>query len=441
MASSVMTREKFLQEVWHPYPSFKQDPKGTLNGQVAGRVLTLQPNSLTISTSQGRIEINFKDPQIYFIDENSVWNPVPDLEYHDLIKPNDIVATQLENPSSSGPLIGKALALLVPTLTTKTEPVSPSREIGVLWNKYIQLVREYFGQAGFLEADTPYLVECPGMEPFLEGFQTEFQMGQQQKKLYLPTSPELHLKKLLASDWGDLFEIKKCFRNGELGAEHEPEFWMLEWYRSYSDLKQIQIDVMGLIEYLGAHWSQPMDIHQVNVKTVAEHFEEQLGVELTPQTPLEDLKAWAHQFDIKVSEEDSWDDLFFWLFLEKIETQFKDHHINIVTNYPPSQAALAKLNKDGWAERFEIYWGSTELANAFEELNDPLEQERRFQGDILKKKEMGRQPVPIDQEFLKALKYGMPPAAGIALGLDRLFMKLIGHDSLKGLRPFPFKPT
>ncbi|MGE3974399.1 MAG: EF-P lysine aminoacylase EpmA [Bdellovibrionales bacterium] len=341
------------------------------------------------------------------------------------------------------------LELLAPNIAEKIPPFYEhefSPEWALLWQEFRRNIRQFFSEQGFLEARTPTLVLSPGTEPFLVPFETHWREGKKTQKFYLPTSPELHLKKLLVRGFSKIFEMKDCFRNGETGPRHQPEFLMLEWYRSYHRLESIQLDVKNLIQFLlrtfadrEAHFVMDQNVDVVT-KTMAQLFKEKLKFTLTPKTTLEELKSLAREEKIHFTEQDTWNDVFFRLFLERVEGELGLDQPLIVTHYPPSQAAYARHTEDGWADRFELYWKGLEIANAFHELNDPTEQKRRFESDLAEQRRQGREPVRLDQEFLEGLKFGMPPSAGIALGVERLFMALFDVQDISHTRAFPFLP-
>ncbi|MGZ5279762.1 MAG: amino acid--tRNA ligase-related protein, partial [Pseudobdellovibrionaceae bacterium] len=316
--------------------------------------------------------------------------------------------------------------LLAPALK---EPrlLSSNAEIQRRWFDFLFQVRSFFAGKGFQEAQTPSLVRCPGTEPFLD----VFSVG----SFYLPTSPEIHLKKMLAGGYEKIFEIRPCFRKGEISERHQPEFWMLEWYRSFVDLEQIIQDSLHLIQYLGG------EVSGFQRKTMAQLFQEKLNFELTPKTSIQDLKILAEQIGLgdAVRDFQIWDDVFYLIFIEKIEPFLDSEHPLIVEKYPPSQAALARLTPDGWGERFELYWKGFEIANAFHELNDPEIQRSRTAQDLALKKALEKEVPPLDEEFFDALLSGLPPSGGIALGLERLFMCLNKVTDIKTLRVFPYR--
>lgn len=297
------------------------------------------------------------------------------------------------------------------------------------WTQFHQQVRDFFIKQDFLEILTPSLVACPGSEPTLDVFQI------QDSNLYLPTSPEWHLKKALVKGYEQIFEIKNSFRKNESSQKHRPEFLMLEWYRSYEVLERIQTDVISLIQNLAAQ-NQRKGPVAIEKWTVQELFQKYLEFRLSPETTEEELRSLAlkHQIDLRSAA--SIDDVFFLLFIEKIENQFDEEKLIFVSDYPPYQAALAQISEQGWGQRFEAYWKGFELCNAFYELNDPQIQRLRFAEDQEKKISLSKKPVGTDEEFFHALEQGMPPSSGIALGLERLFMALYDLKDFKNLRVF-----
>ena len=298
------------------------------------------------------------------------------------------------------------------------------------WAEFQAQVESVLNQLGLLKVNTPSLVVNPGMEVELNSFKTNWTLGSRNESLFLPTSPELHLKRLLTSGLTDIYEIKTCFRNDELSEYHEAEFQMLEWYRAYADLQLIEQDLLTLIETIKPGI-------QVTRKSVSELFSEHLDFELTPQTCGDDLLELAKAHNLGVSDNESWNDLYHYLYVQKIEPHLRQYEALILYNYPPSQAALAKLTKEGWADRFELYIDGVEIANAFNELTNPEEQLERFKRQQAERKKLGKEVLPIDENFIRDLQKGMPPSGGIALGLDRLFMKVYGVKSIQEIRAFP----
>lgn len=411
-------RNSYLQIDWVPYPT-----RPASHG-IAGRIIALNQNQVTIQLQPGE-EQSFQIPPD--------WGP--------RLRVGDWLSAELS--PELGSLQLRELCLLAPALS-HSESQARSRKLAqskrdhlLRWSQFLSYVRDFFSQQGFLEIQTPSLVTCPGTEPYLDVFATEFVNGRQKRTLFLPTSPEIHLKKALAMGFPQIFEIRSCFRNGEISQTHQPEFTMLEWYRHYANLDAIREDVEKLVEFLIRKFQiSSVDLPFSN-KSIEALFKECCDFKLTPQTSAEELRRLAAEVQIKVGLSSEFDDLFFHLFLEKIEPTLAQAGPIFVCDYPPSQAALARLTKEGWGDRFEFYWKGLEIANAFHELNDPKIQRQRSFADLELKVKLGKGKVPLDEDFFVALEQGMPPSAGIALGLERLFMALFDIKEIEQFRLFP----
>jgi len=315
--------------------------------------------------------------------------------------------------------------------------------------KALGCIRRFFDSRGFVEWPTPRLVVSPGIEVHLQGFVTHYLDSRgEARSRYLPTSPEFSLKKALCAGMERIYELCRCFRNGgEAGPLHHCEFTMLEWYRAFVDYQSIMVDVeeLGwfLAEELGPEvapsfrgiavdWRPPWP--RRSLKEVFSHY---CGIDLERgvQDP-EYLRREATRLlgEQREGEED-FETLFFRLSLQFIEPHLGLGKPEILYDYPITMAALAagKPGDPHTAERFEVYVAGVELANAFTELNDPVEQEARFHQALAEKRRRGFPEVPIDAEFLRELGYGMPPAAGIALGVERLLMALTDTSHINDL--------
>lgn len=277
--------------------------------------------------------------------------------------------------------------------------------------KITQQIRDFFTNNNFLEVETPIMVDIPGMEPHLSPFETT-------DGKFLNHSPELQMKKLLGQGLERIFNITKVFRSGEKSNTHNPEFTMLEWYRRDADYNDMMTDCENLITSLTDKYKAPF-----KRKTCQELFQEHLEIDLTSANFKEEA---AKHTDI--SQLETWDEIFFKLFLNFIEPNLGPDPI-FVTDYPATQAALAKT-KGFFAERFELYIDGIELANAFSELTDSTEQRRRLKEEQEERRQMNKTVFPIDEEFLSALD-SIPQAAGIALGLDRLMMVLLDKKTIQ----------
>ncbi len=403
-----MNRQEYLQQHWSPYPSA---PAEVL---YSGRVVSVQKKGSSLF---------FKTERQQQISEFSVMDTALEL----VLQPGDLIAVDSS----------EKVHLLAPgSLSNHSIPFKNLQ----LWQKFLQEIRRFFSDHEFLEIQTPTLVICPGTEPTLDVFSTQLQQGSSQKTLFLPTSPELHLKKSLCLGFDKVFELKNCFRNNEFSDHHQPEFMMLEWYRSYQDLQAIELDIKDLIRFLISQFPNEniFTPQSVRVATVAELFQEFAKAVITPSSSLEAYKKIAVDNQLSLRGVESIDDYFFAIFINKIEPQIPHDQLLVVKDYPPFQAALARLTSTGWADRMEVYFGGVELANGFNELNDPEEQSRRFEKDLAQKKALGKAEISLDQEFMDLLKKGMPPSAGIALGLERLFMVLFGIKNIKDTKLFPY---
>lgn len=289
-------------------------------------------------------------------------------------------------------------------------------------------VQTFFRGQGFWQVDTPSLVFCPGTEVYVDPFKVQ---GRGKESFYLPTSPEIHLKKAIAQGRSRVFEIAKVFRSEDASELHRPEFWMLEWYRVQAPLSLLVRDFMQLLERLDPSWKGGLE-----EVTMAELFQKHLQVHLTPETSKGDLKAWCDLKGVHHRPDDTFSDLFHRLFLTFVEPALAGDKVFAVRDYPPSLAAYARLTKAGWADRQEIYWRGMELANGFFEICSPKEQLARMAQDNEAKKKRGVQPVGLDPDFYLHLQQGFPAGAGMALGLDRLFMALKGVQDINELRAF-----
>lgn len=301
--------------------------------------------------------------------------------------------------------------------------------------KIHQAIREFFLVRGFLQVDTPLAVPCPGMEPYLDSFPAGSN--------YLRTSPELHMKRILAAGIEPIFQMGPCFRAGDIGSQHREEFLMLEWYRLFADLDHIAQDVAALLSFLAPFSSDPAYFSQALFHiTCAELFQQFVQIELTDHVTRKPLRNACERWGVHYLEDDDWDTLFFRLFLDRIEPHLGMNAPTLVTQFPASQAALAKKAppRTGLLPtcyRFELFIKRIEIANAFYELTDAQEQRQRFTEQQEERRKLNKPVYPMDEPFLNGLSSGLPPAAGIALGVDRLVLALLGRSSFDQLLPFP----
>jgi lysyl-tRNA synthetase class 2 len=308
-----------------------------------------------------------------------------------------------------------------------SESITKSRLLA--WSQYLGQIRQYFSQHSFVEVHTPTLLTSPGSEPYLDFFETTQRWGQTQVKKFLPASPELSLKKLLSYHVGSLYEIRSCFRNQEGSKLHRTEFFLLEWYSVGQNLDQLMAQSYDFMRTISKCYR--IELGDFKCYSVAELFDRVFQFRLTPQTSAEELFHLGKMHGLKVDHSWSFDDLFYFLMLERVEPYLKNQGLIFVSHYPPSQAALAQINELGWAERFEIYLNGIELGNAYCELLDPKEYTRRHLRDNETRRALGRPEMPIDPEFIIALEKGLPnPVSGIAFGLERYFMILCQEESI-----------
>lgn len=316
-------------------------------------------------------------------------------------------------------------------------------------------IRAFFDARAFEETRTPLLVPCPGMETHIRPFQvTRHAREPQAQTLFLPTSPEFAMKRLLVGGLERIFQMTPAFRDEPRSPHHHPEFLMLEWYRAHAGYTEIMEDTEALIESLARAVHGKPEIHYqgqtIQVAApwprlrVRDLFLEHAGVDLVAAATREALGAECERLGLGgagagtgTGTDDTWDDLYFKIWLNLIEPKLPADQAVFVLRYPPSQAALAVVDEDPdgtrWARRFEVYAGGIELANAFEELTDPVEQRARFVKDMkLRQQQYGEAfPVnPLDEGFLAALQEGMPPSGGIAMGVDRLVMLLADEPDI-----------
>ena len=389
------------------------------------------------------------------------------------------------------------------------------KEIQKSWFDFLDQVHKTLQKIGLERVETPTLVECPGTEVDLDFFEVPFSEktptssveklptsftknskhkphsteNPEVKKLFLASSPEMYLKRMLCAGWTDIYEIKKCFRKEESTHLNQPEFYLLEWYRSHSGLDTLIADLQTLLNTLAplmkpsptttatatttptspaptstaalatattapaSPTSPPTTttatpatatttpasptspkIEKISMKTL---FRKHIDMNITPRSSKKDFQQELKKRNIPFSEEQDINDAFHLLFLNAVEPCLNKDIPTVVYNFPPFQKAYARIGSEGWALRFELFWKGMELANAFDEVIDAKEQEKCFREDNLKRHQKGKPIIPLDFQLLDAMqKKQMPPSAGIALGLDRLFLALKGLNNIKQIRFF-----
>jgi lysyl-tRNA synthetase class 2 len=308
-------------------------------------------------------------------------------------------------------------------------------------------IRRWFEAHSFVEVDTAILQVSPGNETHLHAFATELVGSDGVKRpLYLHTSPEFACKKLLAAGEERLFTFAPAFRNRERGPLHHPAFTMLEWYRANEPYEVLMHDCAALLtvaaEAAGTtqmvHGSRTTDPSLAPERlTVAEAFARFAGIDLLAAMGAATLghnalATAAAGAGVTVAADDAWADTFSRILVEKVEPGIGNGRATLLTEYPAAQAALArrKPSDPRVAERFELYACGVELANAFGELTDPVEQRRRLEAEMAEKHRIYGERYPVDDDFLAALAH-MPPASGAALGFDRLVMLATGASHIE----------
>jgi len=308
--------------------------------------------------------------------------------------------------------------------------------------KIVEAIRDFFSSEGFVEVETPQLVRAPGMEPNLAHFKTTLRAAPgasapSEIEGFLITSPEYACKKMLAAGIPKLFSLGKVFRNGEpWGGAHNPEFTMLEWYRAGEEYRKLMDDTERLVAACArvvGHPGYPA-WERLSVREAFARAQVNLDECLTRDT----MSAAARRKGYAVSSDDTFDDCFFKIFLTEIEPGLGTERPTILYEYPVQMAALSRPKPEDprYAERFEVYLGGLELSNAFSELTDPVEQRRRLVEEQNLRVRLGKERLPVDEDFLAALAH-MPPSAGNALGVDRLVMALTGAASIPDVMLFP----
>ena len=322
-----------------------------------------------------------------------------------------------------------------------TAPLSNLRRRAAI----LKRIREFFEAQQVLEVETPALSRAGVTDPNLAPFTTRY-VGPGSEPggatLYLQTSPEYAMKRLLAAGSGPIFQISKAFRNGEAGRFHNPEFTLLEWYRPGFDHHELMEEVDALVRRA---IGDTLTLRATRHLSYRDAFQGEL--EIDPHThATEGLVSLAREhsgvdlaLEPRLSQRDAALDL---LLTHRVEASFLPDQPTFLTDYPASQAALARTREvDGSlvAERFELYLGGTELANGFHELTDATEQRRRFEQERHIRRDRDLPDIPLDERLLAALEHGLPSCAGVALGLDRLVQVAIAAERLEEVIAFPIE--
>lgn len=308
-------------------------------------------------------------------------------------------------------------------------------------NDLVALIRNYFASEDFLEVETPLWVGEPGTDVFLDPVCAPFvpEPGGVGIPGFLQTSPEFLMKELLSLGHERIFQLCKVFRNGEVTEIHNPEFTMLEFYRAWEEAEAIMRDVEEVVSL-----ALPLLKRPYARKTMQEVFRDACGLDVLELPTTELLQNAIEEKGLlpKRSGESDWEELFFELVVEYVDPFLKSQGAVFVTEWPTQLAVLAQQSPTDprVAERFELYVDGIELCNGFQELTDPLEQRKRFEEDCGYRQQRNYPRIPMPERFLKVLENGLPPSAGVAIGLDRLLMLSMGLTDISRVIPFSGGP-
>jgi len=317
-------------------------------------------------------------------------------------------------------------------VTTDWQP-SCSLELLQLRAAVLRTIRTYFYEQEVLEVETPVLCQSIGTDPYLDFFRTDFE----EKSLYLQTSPEFSMKRLLAGGVGSCYQITKSFRRGEAGRYHNPEFTLLEWYRVGFDLSALMDDVENLLCPLLRNTGFNSSVERF---TYVDVFQKYTG--LNPlQFSLPMYQSVAERFNCFDAYQLCGEDHSLWLdflFSLCVQNELGKEAVCMIYNYPACLPSLARLKKENnlLSERVEVFIDGIEIGNGYFELADAIEQEMRFKREIELRKKNKSTAVNKDVRFLAALNSGLPDCSGIAIGLDRLLMVLSGKEKIADVLAF-----
>jgi lysyl-tRNA synthetase class 2 len=300
----------------------------------------------------------------------------------------------------------------------------------------LRSAREFFAERGVMEVDTAALVRHAVTDVHIHSAQVR--LPGSRAPLFLHTSPEYAMKRLLAAGSGDIYQIAHVFRGDESGRLHNAEFTLIEWYRCGFTMSELMREVADLVCRLLAVASG----ESYAELSYSQAFQQSLGCDPleASQAQLRDLSVKA-QLDATLADRCSRDELLDWLMSSAVGPSLGSQRLCFVHRYPVSQAALARVDPadSRVALRFELYRRGVELANGFEELSNSREQRERFEVDLRERARRGLPQPAIDEQLLQALAAGLPPVSGVALGFDRVLMQRIGADAIAEVIPFPLE--
>ncbi len=309
----------------------------------------------------------------------------------------------------------------------------------------LRTARNFFSTRGILEVETPVLLHHGVSDPQIENIATGLRESPQET-LYLRTSPEYAMKRLLAAGSPDIYEIATVFRGGELGQRHQPEFTLIEWYRRKFELLDMAMETCALINEFGQVIETPPAT--VEVLRYRSLFQQASGIDPLEATERQLAECARELLGSALSESlvaalDASPTLALDLIMShSVLPKLNPHQLTVVTHYPASQAALAQLNPADPREsqRFEVFFKGLEVANGYQELTDAGVQGKRFATDNRRRQNMDLAPIAADQALLAALRAGLPPCSGVAVGFDRLLMCWLGETDIRRVRAFNYSP-
>jgi elongation factor P--(R)-beta-lysine ligase len=298
----------------------------------------------------------------------------------------------------------------------------------------IDKIRDFFKSRDVLEVETPLLANSTASDPYIQSFSTHLSKphDNHQKTLYLQTSPEFAMKRLLAAGIGSIYQICKAFRKEESGRLHNPEFTILEWYRLGFDHHQLMEEMDLFLNYvIGTQKAKKLSYQTLFLKY--------LGLD-PHQASTTELQQYAIDHHLPIENKNFDKDTWLQLLMNHFIEPFLGHDEPVfIYDFPASQAALSKIRHEPIpiAERFEVYIAGLEIANGYHELANPEEQQSRFEQDLIKRSAIQEAPVPLDHHLIAALMHGLPSCAGVALGIDRLIMLATKKTHIADVIAFP----
>ena len=343
-----------------------------------------------------------------------------------------------------------------------------------LWRRYflrehvIKQIRLFFDKRNFHEVETPILIRHPPAESYLDVFETVLlDRNRKPTKTYLSTSPEVALKKCMVAGIGNCFALTKSFRNTEVGDRlHNPEFTILEWYQAGATY----VDIMEECEHLILHLLKTVSLDHNKAKphrqglalnsqalsyqdnyidlappwkrlSVKNAFWDFAHIDLEEFLNIKNARVIAKSKGYAVAKNNTWEEFYNQIFLNEIEPHIGKTKPVFLYDFPKAVGALAKTKRDDprYVERFELYIAGLEIADCYTELTDWKEQRKRFNKEMKEIKRLGKISYNYDRDFIEALRAGLPPCAGIAMGVDRLLMLLMNTTNIKDAMLFPIE--